>query len=67
MPYILLLNKTGRFLYLIGVTTCENSNIERKYMEKVRYEPLAGNATEIWRLDRVVVVSIILTATSIVL
>lgn len=66
-PDVLLVDKTGRSAYIIDVAIPHNSNIERKYVEKkVNYEPLAREIKEIWRLERVVVVPIILSATGIV-
>jgi hypothetical protein len=63
-PDICLLDKTENKVYLIEVAIPAPANVDKKHREKRdKYLPLAQEITELWGVDEVMVVPIILGAT----
>jgi hypothetical protein len=65
-PDITLINEMKKTVYLIDVAIPNTPNLEKKYNEKIQnYLPLAEEMKSVWKLNSVIIVPIIISATSI--
>jgi hypothetical protein len=66
-PDITLINKTKKTVCLIDVAIPNTPNLEKKYNEKIQnYLPLAEEIKSVWKLNNVIIVPIIISATGVI-
>jgi hypothetical protein len=66
-PDITLINKVKKSVYLIDVAIPNTPNLEKKYNKKIQnYLPLAEEIKSVWKLNSVIIVPIIISATGVI-
>jgi hypothetical protein len=62
-----LINKMKKTVYLIDVAIPNTPNLDEKYNEKIQnYLPLAEEMKSVWKLNNVIIVPIIISATGVI-
>ena len=66
-PDITLIDKTNKTTYLIDIAVPNTHNLQKTQTEKIsKYTELAMEVKALWRMDKVVIVPIVLSATGII-
>jgi hypothetical protein len=56
-----------KMVYLIDIAILNTSNLEKKYNEKIQnYLPLAEEIKSVWKLNSVIIVPMIISATGVI-
>jgi len=66
-PDIVWINKTAKITYLIDISVPNTNNLQQKYSEKLqKYTELSFEIKKMWKMSKVYIVPLIISATGIV-